>query len=198
MLSLLRDCCIDVAVIPGGCTGLLQPLDVSINKAFKELLREIIDAEMDRIDAEEALEFLSTGIPKKASLSERRIMFTRVVGKAWQRLYRDKSELIAASFVHTGINRIQDEIKVKAELEEEWDDFELFDVSEEAVIADQFRGYFIPELKAMCRARGDITIGKKKRGELIQALVFSLRKQRGRTGEIPVIELVDNGDGGEV
>ena len=35
----LKDVNTDVAIIPGGLTGQLQPLDVSINKPFKEKVR---------------------------------------------------------------------------------------------------------------------------------------------------------------
>ena len=33
-----------MAVIPGACTKFLQPLDVPINKPFKEIFREKYDA----------------------------------------------------------------------------------------------------------------------------------------------------------
>jgi len=35
------------SIIPGGCTGLLQPLDTAVNKPFKEYLREYTDTYLD-------------------------------------------------------------------------------------------------------------------------------------------------------
>ena len=40
ILQKLRDNYIIPALVPPGCTGLLQPLDTAINKPFKELLQE--------------------------------------------------------------------------------------------------------------------------------------------------------------
>jgi len=41
VLDTLRAHDITVSVIPGGCTGLVQPLDVSINRPFKDVLKVI-------------------------------------------------------------------------------------------------------------------------------------------------------------
>jgi DDE superfamily endonuclease len=47
ILQKLRDNHIITALVPLGCTGLLQPLDIAVNKPFKELLREQIELYMD-------------------------------------------------------------------------------------------------------------------------------------------------------
>ena len=39
VLDTMRAHDITVSVIPGGCTGLVQPLDISINRPFKDILK---------------------------------------------------------------------------------------------------------------------------------------------------------------
>jgi hypothetical protein len=57
ILQTFRNNHIIPALIPGGCTGLLQPLDTAVNKPFKELLREYIELYMDaKEDAREDVE----------------------------------------------------------------------------------------------------------------------------------------------
>ncbi|RPA95463.1 hypothetical protein L873DRAFT_1792226 [Choiromyces venosus 120613-1] len=51
---------ITISLIPGGCTSLVQPLDVSINCPFKDLLKEILKEKLDKIEAEEE-DILSKG-----------------------------------------------------------------------------------------------------------------------------------------
>jgi hypothetical protein len=36
----LRNCNIDLVMIPGGCTKYLQPLDISVNRSFKSRLKD--------------------------------------------------------------------------------------------------------------------------------------------------------------
>jgi DDE superfamily endonuclease len=57
ILQKLRDNHIITALVPPGCTGLLQPLDTAVNKPFKELLREHTELYMDaREDAGDNIE----------------------------------------------------------------------------------------------------------------------------------------------
>ena len=73
----LRGHCILPALIPGGCTSLLQPLDVSINKPFKEWLREVLNEVLDQCETQ--------GIDTKTA-SSRRVITTKIVAAAWERL----------------------------------------------------------------------------------------------------------------
>ena len=42
-------------VVPGGCTGFVQPLDESVNRPFKDILKQVID---DAIDLAEGSQYL--------------------------------------------------------------------------------------------------------------------------------------------
>jgi len=57
-----------LSVIPGGCTGLVQPLDVAINKTLKALIKEEYDLHWDRNLEEYKKE--------KFNIGERRILLT--------------------------------------------------------------------------------------------------------------------------
>jgi len=43
VLDTMRAHDITLSVIPGGCTGLVQPMDVSINRPFKDILKVSIN-----------------------------------------------------------------------------------------------------------------------------------------------------------
>lgn len=38
-----------MVMVPAGCTSLVQPLDVAVNKPVKELLKELIEQKLDHL-----------------------------------------------------------------------------------------------------------------------------------------------------
>ena len=91
-----------LAVIPGGCTSILQPLDVSVNKPFKGWLRaswtDYIRADAARVDAERKAgkELSKIRAPSKQLVVD-------WVGSALDKL-RTRPDLVRKSFVVTGIS----------------------------------------------------------------------------------------------
>jgi DDE superfamily endonuclease len=97
VLQKLRDNHILPVLVPPGYTGILQPLDVAVNKPFKEILREQTELYMDM--QEEA-----GNCPEKWTTSQKRVMTTHVVGLAWSQFCREKKDLIQKSFTDVGLN----------------------------------------------------------------------------------------------
>lgn len=94
ILDLLRRSSVTTALIPSGCTSLVQPLDTSVNKPFKQWLREATDDYIANLDPEPEV---------KWTTSARRIMTTHVVAAAWQRLC-ERSQLVKKAFTDCGIS----------------------------------------------------------------------------------------------
>ncbi|RPA78178.1 hypothetical protein BJ508DRAFT_329449 [Ascobolus immersus RN42] len=125
------------AVVPEGCTSLVQPLDVIINKTFKDLV--------DRCYQKHYQENLDEWVAGKVTAREQRILITKWVGTAWEKLHYYHSATIRKSFRMTGISisisdEKDDEIKIRG-LEEyqvrNWRDnpkfnFDATDVLEKA------------------------------------------------------------------
>jgi hypothetical protein len=71
------------ALIPPGLTSLLQSLDTAVNGPFKQLLQEEADIYVR--------ELIDTGkMPDAWTLRDRRKMTTVIVGRAWERLQKDR------------------------------------------------------------------------------------------------------------
>lgn len=95
ILSSLREHAIIPSLIPPGCTGLVQPLDISINKPFKELLRDYVDSYIE--EKERA--------GKEAwSVGDRRVMVTVCVGRAWDHFCQNSRHLVITSFRNVGLS----------------------------------------------------------------------------------------------
>lgn len=82
----------DLAVIPGGLTSILQPLDVSLNKPFKDGVRR----QWMQWMAEGIHELTATGRQKKASEE----LICSWISQAWNDI---PAEMITSSFLKCGI-----------------------------------------------------------------------------------------------
>ena len=80
---------------PPGCTSRVQPLDVSINKPFKHVIREQFEKHLS--------ENLHLYTENKLPVSERRVLTTKWVVEGWEKVSRNK-EMIKRSFVKCGIS----------------------------------------------------------------------------------------------
>lgn len=102
----LRRAGTDMLVIPAGLTSQLQPLDVGINKPFKDNVRRLYNERLARDDHE----MTPSGRVKRASRAEA----CRWVASAWAALPR---ELVARSFKKCGIS-LDDDVLYDSESNE--------------------------------------------------------------------------------
>jgi hypothetical protein len=84
-----------VSIIPGGCTSLLQPCDLTANSILKVLIKEY---EEDHIDNN--FEDWKAG---RYNVSERRVLMTQWVGRAWEALHKHHKDAIIRTFRQTAI-----------------------------------------------------------------------------------------------
>ncbi|RPA99078.1 hypothetical protein L873DRAFT_1909994 [Choiromyces venosus 120613-1] len=90
VLQLLWTHNITPSLIPAGCTSLVQPLDVSVNKLFKELMWDLTDEKI--FDLESAEDF------EKQTARDCKVMTTHCVGEAFNQFYSLKAHVIKTSF----------------------------------------------------------------------------------------------------
>jgi hypothetical protein len=85
-----------ISVIPRGCTGYVQPLDVSINKIMKSIIQQ---CEEDHYDANP--QEYNKG---KYSPGDRRVLITHWVAKAWKILHEQHKDTIINTFRNLGLS----------------------------------------------------------------------------------------------
>jgi len=90
VLELLSQHRIIPSFIPAGCTSLVQPLDISVNKPRKEHIRDLRDEQIFQLESAEEFENWTVG--------DRRIMTTHCIGKAFYQFHTEKADLIRTSF----------------------------------------------------------------------------------------------------
>ena len=88
------DCHTTYTYVPGGCTNLVQPVDVYFNKLFKSAVERLANRHMQ--------ENLDGYVIGDTNASARRILFTKWAGQAWEEVSADK-EMIISSFKKCGI-----------------------------------------------------------------------------------------------
>ncbi|RPB01142.1 DDE-domain-containing protein [Choiromyces venosus 120613-1] len=96
VLEKLRANNITPSLIPARCTSLIQLLDVSVNKPFKEIMWELTDNVIFEVESLETF--------WKWSVSHRRILTTSCVGDAYYRFHIEKGDIIQRVFRKVGLS----------------------------------------------------------------------------------------------
>ena len=92
---LTRDCNTTTALIPPGCTCLVQPLDVFFNAPFKCMVDDLATSHMQ--------EHLDDYVHGNYSAKDRRVLLTKWIGEAWEKTCADK-EMVIRAFKKCGIS----------------------------------------------------------------------------------------------
>ena len=85
--------------IPPGCASKVQPLDVSINKPFKDYLQTQFEKHRD--------ENIELYINNKLTASKRQVLVNKWVAEAWEKIKINK-EMIIRAFTKCGITNNKD------------------------------------------------------------------------------------------
>ena len=98
--ELLTKLNVTVSIIPGGCTGYVQVLDVLVNKLIKAYI-----AEYEDLCIEQNLELYESG---KWSVGDRRILMTHWVAQAWEKVHLEHKDAIIKCFKSVGLSLAND------------------------------------------------------------------------------------------
>lgn len=90
------------AMIPPECTGLVQPLDVSINKPLKDILRTLIEHAMELFEQPTGDDHYES--PKSSAVEDHRVLVQHCLAQAWHTFCTTKREVIVSSFRKVGLS----------------------------------------------------------------------------------------------
>ena len=82
-------------LVPPGCTSLEQPIDVVFNKPFKSAV--------EKLATEHMRDNLNDYLTGKLTAGQRRVLFTKWIGQAWEETAGNK-EMVIRSFKKFGIS----------------------------------------------------------------------------------------------
>lgn len=173
---------VTIALIPGGLTGLLQPLDTHCNKVLKNFLQEHADEYEEKFEK-------NASFSGKWSVSDKRVMTTHVTASALDRLYTTRKDMIKKSFIDTGIaiapDGSQDHlINIKMMAPEQidftgWQEatnkeaYLTEELIEDPLLRELYDFYeerTVRELRELCKVRALKGYSKLKKAELIDKL----------------------------
>ena len=116
VLDTLRSHNIVPSMVPAGCTGLVQPLDVAVNKPVKDLLRELIERRLDDFETASGEDLRESS--QASAVEERRVLVQRCVAEAWEQFCTTRRNVIVDSFRKVGLSlpidgSCDDELSIK-------------------------------------------------------------------------------------
>lgn len=91
---------VTLSLIPGGCTGYVQVLDVAINSLLKAIIKELEEVHIDQ--------HLEQWNNNEYTVADRRVLLTHWVGEAWRRIHTDYRETIIKTFRNLGLSLTPD------------------------------------------------------------------------------------------